>query len=152
MDDIKLRKMVKAFYTIDKFRVIFCIHAKVGSSTWFNILANNSAPEKYAHKGNSDLHLVFRRYNITSLADNIYTREDILYRLKNYYKVMPVRHPFDRLVSAYRDKLVDGSPSYRRQWGPSIMKRYRGTLTEEQRQTGKGVTFEEFIRYVLDNA
>ena len=42
--------------------------------------------------------------------------------LKTYYKFMVVRHPFDRIVSAYIDKLLPRHDGYRKQMGTKILK------------------------------
>ena len=34
-----------------------------------------------------------------------YTAEEMRHRLKHYYKYMFTRHPLDRVLSAYKDKL-----------------------------------------------
>ena len=34
-----------------------------------------------------------------------YKPSDVREKLKNYYKIISVRHPFERLVSLYKDKL-----------------------------------------------
>ena len=79
-----------------------------------------------------------------------YTVAGIRRRLKTYFKFMTVRHPFDRLVSAYKDKIVASSDSYlgglhaRR-----IKKRYRDVNATTRSQPSGNVTFAEFVRYVL---
>lgn len=58
--------------------------------------ANTTDPLSILADDSHRLH-VFRR------LDN-YTSEEIRYRLDNFMKFMFVRHPFERLLSAYRNK------------------------------------------------
>ena len=73
---------------------MFCIHAKVGTCTWKTILANNSAKAPIKQTPIRQFHYV----DVKSLNSKKYSIDDIKYRLKHYYKVMVVRHPFDRYV------------------------------------------------------
>ncbi len=50
--------------------------------------------------------------------------------LKTYYKFMVVRHPLDRLVSAYVDKLVPREDGYRKQMGTKILQMLHPHLLE----------------------
>lgn len=75
-------------------------------------------------------------------------------KLRTYTKFLFVRHPIERLVSAYRNKLVVNSTSaasFKKKYGVSIMKKYR---TRENAQNisknGHGVTFTEFVSYLTE--
>ncbi|KAK4328001.1 hypothetical protein Pmani_001572 [Petrolisthes manimaculis] len=76
------------------------------------------------------------------------------YKLRTYTKFLLVRHPMERLVSAYRNKLVRNSTSstdFKKRFGISILKKYRkgqGHLNEST--SGHGVTFSEFVSYLTD--
>ena len=65
---------------------------------------------------------------------------------------MVVRHPFERLLSAYRDKLEDhrrgvqhGTLHYYRKYGRRIVSHYRKSNSSRVEPT-----FEEFVDYLID--
>lgn len=89
---------------------------------------------------------VFRRLNN-------YTDEEIRYRLDHYLKFMFVRHPFERLLSAYRNKFnsnYSSSEYFHLRYGRQIVRQYRINASEESLTKGSDVTFNEFVRYVID--
>jgi carbohydrate 3-sulfotransferase 10 len=69
-------------------------------------------------------------------------------RLKTYFKFFIVRDPFERLISAFKDKFVHNprfEPWYRHEIAPGIIKKYRRNRTET-----RGIQFEDFVRYLGD--
>lgn len=71
---------------------------------------------------------------------------------KGYLKFLFVRHPFERLVSAYYDKFVDNRTSsvYRKNIGTQIIRQYRSHASKESLEFGHDVTFPEFVSFVID--
>lgn len=70
-----------------------------------------------------------------------------------YTKFLFVRHPFERLLSAYRNKLEqrhDSSRYFQSRFGRRIVKRYRVNATERSLRDGDDVTFAEFAAFVAD--
>ena len=81
----------------DVNKVMFCLHAKVGCSTWKWLLVNNTLPHGLTSKHKiRDIHTELWHYNLSRVGNKKYSDADIQYRLDNYYKVMVVRHPYDR--------------------------------------------------------
>ncbi len=77
----------------------------------------------------------------------------IKHGMANYTKMIFVRHPFERLVSAYRDKFADGNNSstvYQLGSGTEIVRKYRAEPSELSLKHGHDVTFPEFVSYVID--
>lgn len=78
------------------------------------------------------------------------------HKLRTYTKFLFVRHPIERLVSAYRNKLVINSTSasvFKKKYGVAIMKKYRrtdSTAHQNASKSGHGVTFAEFVSYLTD--
>ncbi|CAL4148286.1 unnamed protein product, partial [Meganyctiphanes norvegica] len=121
-----------------KFENIFCEVAHkllidtitAGATTWKNHLYTLN-PEGLTHKihtKRSEKHIRAR------LSMNRDTIEEKMYN-NTYIRVMNVRHPLDRLVSAYRDKFRDGK---------------RRPEQRAWRELGN-VTFTEFLKIVLNN-
>ena len=94
-----------------------------------------------------------------TLANNTLTMTSRLHRIGNYYKMMIVRHPLDRLLSGYLSKMV---PLYKPRRGefPFPLDVQREIITRYHRQhyeawitfqlTESLITFPEFIQYILD--
>ena len=143
------REMLHDWRVDEKHDVLVCQHQKVGLTTWYNILCNNTrSPDDKRHLYGYDC--IKNSEEVFRLDDDRYSDEDILYRLEHYYKVMTVRHPLDRLVSAYRHCFRDANHYYRTNHGTKILNKYRKNITPEQRTSGKGVWFQEFIQYIND--
>ena len=67
-----------------------------------------------------------------------------------YYSFLLTRHPFERLVATYRNKFEDPyTPYFRRHYGSDILRLFRKNLTEDEYNDGVGVTFQEFINFIL---
>ncbi|XP_061577548.1 carbohydrate sulfotransferase 8-like [Cololabis saira] len=140
------QRQVSRVYVEDGSRLLYCEVPKAGCSNWKRVLmvldgsANSTQdiPHDTAHYSN---HL--RRldsYNNTGIAE----------RLRSYTKVLFVREPFERLVSAFRDKFESPNSYYHPVFGRPIISRYRANATRHALRTGTGVTFREFVQYLLD--
>ena len=87
----------------ERIKMLFTVIPKSASTTWRSILA--AATGKVKPRGSHPNFHNIEKLNdvgITSLSDiSTVDREKIL---KTYYKVLIVRNPFDRLISAFDDK------------------------------------------------
>lgn len=84
-------------------RILYCRHAKVGTTTWLSEILNHSNVSiRSGGKSSKELHdKVPRLFNLGSLRTlrkKIHTAESFTM----------VRHPFERIVSAYKDKISIG--------------------------------------------
>ena len=73
-------------------------------------------------------------------------------KLETYTKMIVVREPLDRLVSAWGDKMahieLPQNAPYFKSFARSILRMYRKDMNEEKLKTGLGVTLDEFLRFV----
>ena len=111
--DFRTQHAEHVMFVNDKYKYVACLPHKAGSSSWKTILLNNSAEKPLP----SDFKMEKLRkdtivkskwepenFGIKRLSDyNGNARQRIL---KDYYKFMVVRHPLDRLLSCYMDKIV----------------------------------------------
>ncbi|XP_066144298.1 carbohydrate sulfotransferase 11-like isoform X2 [Euwallacea fornicatus] len=73
--------------------------------------------------------------------------------LNEYTLFLIVRHPFERLLSAYRNKFEDNITSsryFQTRYGKHIIKKYRPTATIADQNSGDSVSFTEFVTYLLN--
>ncbi|XP_038561062.1 carbohydrate sulfotransferase 8-like isoform X2 [Micropterus salmoides] len=140
------RRQVSRVYVEDRSRLLYCEVPKAGCSNWKRVLmvlggsatSTREIPHDAAHYANQLRRL--ESYNHAGIAE----------RLRSYTKVLFVREPFERLVSAFRDKFESPNSYYHPVFGRPIISRYRANATRAALRTGAGVTFREFIQYLLD--
>ncbi|RXM35237.1 Carbohydrate sulfotransferase 9 [Acipenser ruthenus] len=142
-----LSRMVSRIYVEEKHKILYCEVPKAGCSNWKRTLMvlSGLAPsiDKISHDAvhyGSHLHKL----------DN-FDVKGIYERLDSFTKVIVVRNPMERLVSAFRDKFEHPNNYYHPVFGKAIIKMYRKNATQEALTTGSGVTFKEFVQYLLDS-
>ncbi|XP_064214306.1 carbohydrate sulfotransferase 11 isoform X2 [Tribolium castaneum] len=132
-----------------KHRLLYCYVPKVACTNWKRILmvltgvtsATNvvDIPGSVAHAENSTLKLSQLRNDSIANCVNTYTT------------FIMVRHPFERLLSAYRNKFETTYTQYFRvRYGKDIIRKYRKNATKTDLETGRNVSFREFVLYILD--
>lgn len=85
------------------------------------------------------------------LTLNNFTVPEIRNMLNSYTKFLFVRHPFERLLSAYRNKFERDyvrSSYFQSRFGRYIIKNYRHNPSKESLEKGDDVTFVEFAAYL----
>ena len=142
--------VLQNIFVDDRHKVLACFVAKVACSTWKYILINATGKVNNVPPAKIPVHSrpYMRTLWLHVLGD--YTSDEIAFRLKNYYKFMVVRHPFDRLSSAYREKFGPKNDFYHKTMGKKIIKKYRKNATKKSLNKGNDVTFGEFVKFLLD--
>jgi len=137
----------------EKYHVIYSEIPKVASTNWVIFMATldgrvtvdmDSYDQKLAVVTNRPS---LARIGLRYLSDLSYSVKDSY--IKNYSKFVFVRHPYTRLVSAWIDKLNPGVDWYHRQYGRNILRLLRKNATTSVIKSGSGVTFPEFVRYLI---
>ena len=86
-----------------------------------------------------------------------YTREERKERISNYTKFLFVRHPHQRLISAYYDRLrydpSERDDNFQKIIGTEIIRRYRppNETSEDSLNLGHDVKFPEFVQFLTDH-
>jgi len=122
--------------------IVWCKVPKAGSSTWtynFLKLAGQTTNSTKIHK----------------LLRDYYPKVEDRKALKEDFKFMVVRHPFERLLSAYRDKLEDLSRDmdaregyYHNMYGKHIVAQYRDK-SDRNLTNVLEPTWREFVEYII---
>lgn len=133
---------LKEFMFDSNSKLLFCRNAKVGTTTWLQQFLELSQYKKnilmkeFGANYSKKLHrTVPGLFKITSLRNT-----NIINLAEHTTSFSMVRHPFERLVSAYQDKLVDQTdPFYTR-------------VVNHIVNTYGAVTFENFVHMILDKS
>uniref|UniRef100_A0A672ZJ38 Carbohydrate sulfotransferase n=1 Tax=Sphaeramia orbicularis TaxID=375764 RepID=A0A672ZJ38_9TELE len=140
------RDHVKQIYVEDKYKLLYCEVPKAGCSNWKRTLMVLAGQ---ASNARSITHDTVHYNNHLNRLDS-FDHKEIMHRLQTYTKVVFVREPLERLVSAYRDKFENPNNHYHNLFGKPIISKYRVNPSQEALRTGNGVTFKEFVQYLLD--
>lgn len=120
-------------------KMMWCIVPKVGSNQWKAVMGELEKLERIPKD-------IFTRAGFKYYVNYPPDKQEEMRR--TYHKFMFVRHPLERLLSAYRDKFIKKSPAFLKIYGRQIIRKYRPNATEWALETGDGVTFPEFAKYV----
>ncbi|XP_045501939.1 carbohydrate sulfotransferase 11 isoform X1 [Colias croceus] len=136
-------------YLINRqYHVIWCNIFKAASTSWmynFNLMANYTAAFLNRTK-EVPLELARKRYARPTVEMLRKAQGDSL-------TFLIVRHPLERLASAYNDKIVHAWPkSFHDKMGQRIIKKYRKATDSRPAPTERYPVFEEFVSYILDEA
>ena len=99
------RRTYKFIHVDDKYKFIFCTIPKLACTNWKRVFLaiSDTYPDKdYVMNDmpGNQVHSTHEKYCKT-LSD--YSTTEIQERLKTYKKIIFVRDPFERILSAYRD-------------------------------------------------
>ena len=177
----------KNLFILPNEHIIYCPLFKAASSSWINLLidiSNTDSLVKAKAKKHfpDDLISQAKAIGIHSLTSNvtalnesrkIFNQEYLQSTNNNTAAFIVVRHPFERLVSAFRDKLErthGNNQFYYLNWGKTIVQQFRrkaidkfgieffsssnnyGALIpvpDNRRQNSKLPSFWEFVQYLL---
>ena len=97
-------------YVNERLDVMYCHIPKVASTTFKALMACSASRTPVPTGGGLDRLSAYHspkflsEHNVTLLKR--YNESESARRVRTYFKFMAVRHPFDRLVSAWRDKIM----------------------------------------------
>nr|XP_020864928.1 carbohydrate sulfotransferase 8-like [Phascolarctos cinereus] len=137
------KQVVRQLLVEPNHRLLFCEVPKAGCSNWRRVLlllTLNLSRWDPAEVESDSLHHTRLLQRLSSFQP----RECDL-RLKHYTPVLVTRHPLERLVSAYRDKLLHSEPYYMH-LAARMRTAVRGSRDPENQ---RNLTFPEFVTFVL---
>jgi len=131
----------------DEVGVVYCSVPKVACTTWKKIFQVFYGYYKHPLdiKVSKDKVHDLRYRTFTSIS-----AKDAGLKTQMYYNFVIARHPLERVVSAFRNKLEKPFGSYFQvAYGSKILRMFRKNLTPAEYKAGKGVSFIEFVNYIL---
>ncbi|MBN3325839.1 CHSTB sulfotransferase, partial [Atractosteus spatula] len=133
----------------DRHGLLYCYVPKVACTNWKRVLMVLTGDGKYQDPLKIPANEAHIPGNLRTLSE--YSTSEINHRLRNYLKFVFVREPFERLVSAYRNKFTRKyNTAFHKRYGTKIIKRHRADPSEEALEKGDDVSFEEFVYYLVD--
>lgn len=123
----------------DNHRLIYCYVPKAACANWKRVMQVLSGKYQKVEDIQKVDHTDFKFLSS-------YSPEEVDYRLKNYFKFMFVRHPLDRLFSAWHNKFHENFLDMQKKYGVPIVKKFRENPPENPQ--GDDVTLEEFFKYL----
>ena len=134
------------FIADDSRKSLYCPISKIASTMWKNMLVRS-----HGKKGRVDLKV--HEFDYLQSNGLVYLHkmsvEDAEYRLKNYFRYIIIKHPLDRLVSAWRDGMIH-TPEYQKKFGPHIraFSRCNNTKPCPHEDPSRLIEFSEFLDYI----
>ncbi|XP_014324938.2 carbohydrate sulfotransferase 11-like isoform X1 [Xiphophorus maculatus] len=133
----------------DKHGLIYCYVPKVACTNWKRVLMVLSSNGRYSDPLAIPANEAHVAGNLRTLSD--FSVTEINQRLRSYLKFIFVREPFERLVSAYRNKFTRNyNTAFHKRYGTKIIRRHRANPQPEALEKGNDVSFREFIQYLVD--
>ena len=126
-------------YWMQKQNIAYCPSFKSATTTWFNILIKlTNHSEAYLERVRTELNRKWApipahlRY-LGAINPDRKEWSDYVSSLNHNHNLtgfMVVRHPFDRMVSAYRDKLERNNAWFQKLYGQPFVSKYRQQAVE----------------------
>lgn len=130
----------------DRYKTLFCFVPKVACGNWKRIfLVLNGQFNSTTEISGFTAH----ESGLVDTLDN-YSTNEIRLKLQTYKKIVFVREPLERVLSAYRNKFttVFHRKIFNQRVGKKIITMYRKNLTKEVTDDDH-VTFNEFVKYLI---
>ncbi|XP_056129485.1 carbohydrate sulfotransferase 11 isoform X2 [Lampris incognitus] len=133
----------------DKHSLIYCYVPKVACTNWKRVLMVLNSEGRYTDPLAIPANEAHVNGNLHTLSE--FSTPEINKRLRSYLKFVFVREPFERLVSAYRNKFTRSyNTAFHKRYGTKIIRQYRPDPQPEALEKGNDVSFKEFVQYLVD--
>lgn len=144
------QSITKHFLIEEKSKTVFCFNHKVASSTWMYFYAQVDHDPSFLKQLEKTgmAYLIANRLGPSSTTEVV---EKV--GSGNYFSFLVVRHPFDRILSAYRDRIV-AHPccGQAKQYIPKILEAHQLPISDILDANGcpkTYPTFQQFLQYLI---
>ncbi|XP_063954735.1 carbohydrate sulfotransferase 11-like [Lytechinus pictus] len=137
-------KNMNHIIVIDKLKTLYCYIPKAGCTTMKRMLLELSGHinSTYIPHEKGDIHVLAAKH-FRSLRE--FSLEDANEKIKTYRKLVFVREPFSRMLSAYRDKLESKGPFKKRCLRRMVNRDVRPMASGNE---DLNITFGNFVDYL----
>ncbi|XP_070696490.1 carbohydrate sulfotransferase 11-like isoform X2 [Pempheris klunzingeri] len=133
----------------DKHSLIYCYVPKVACTNWKRVLMVLTSDGRYTDPLSIPANEAHVAGNLRTLSE--FSVPEINQRLRSYLKFIFVRDPFERLVSAYRNKFTRSyNTAFHKRYGTKIIRQHRANPEPKALEKGNDVSFQEFVQYLVD--
>jgi len=151
--DTTANSLSQIFYD-DNFKLVLCTVPKAGTTNWQRVLStlkSNFTTRPEAWKGQKIYKQANRLSKFLPDSDSV-TQYELAKKVndEDFLKVVSVRHPLTRLLSAWRDKfqMVESSKYWHKKYGNFIRSKY--SRTDDVDDPDHYVTWLSFLRYIAN--
>lgn len=144
-----------AYLVVQNFQTLRCINLRllydlqVACTNWKRVLMVLNSDGRYRDPLAIPANEAHVASNLHTLSE--FSVPEINQRLRSYLKFIFVREPFERLVSAYRNKFTRSyNTAFHKRYGTKIIRRHRLDPKPEALEKGNDVSFPEFVQYLVD--
>ncbi len=142
---LQFRERLQTTFVNDDYKLLVTVVYKTGSEGW-----KNTMKQLFERGQNVSQKLLGSKSGIVTLSDvsNKLGAKAVSYRLQNYFSVIFVRHPYSRLLSAYRSKFVRLPNQFYVNKARGIIRRVRkGSIPKDRTPD---LQFPEIVEYVAN--
>ena len=132
-------------------KLVYCYLPKVGSTTFKTLLRDASSAPR-AREANAHSYQEMAKFAGLPKMNTLPLNETLaIINSPEYLKFIIVRHPFDRLLSVYRDKFIGNETEFTAGIAVGIFQEMRGWNETHAVQVAQGTerpSWEEFVTYM----
>ncbi|XP_071530372.1 carbohydrate sulfotransferase 11-like [Panulirus ornatus] len=142
---------LRHIYVDDTRRILYCSAQKVASTAWKKVWLRLTSPPQTKTVSSTNRHDIHLRSQQNMLIQPKF--EDVWQdMLASYRKFLFVRHPFERVVSAYRDKIQFVKDMEDSEIPQSIRKKISQNLgaSASRAAAEEVVGFPEFVKFIVE--
>ncbi|XP_072032720.1 carbohydrate sulfotransferase 11-like isoform X2 [Amphiura filiformis] len=140
-----LRARLRTTFVNDDYKLLVTVVYKTGSQGWKKLLKqlyergrNVSQKTLGSEDGLYTLSQVKKQYGLNAVVN----------RLKNYFSIIFVRHPYTRMLSAYKEKLVKMPNKFYEKKSRGIIRQVRSIPLPDSKTPD--LKFDEFVQFVAN--
>ena len=144
-------KRLNRLWVDEKHKIVYCNIPKVASTNWYRVFLKFAGMNATMVNEASlyDIHSNLKKNYLRRLADFGSEQREII--MRNYFKFMFVRNPLDRLLSAFKDRLLLKHGNAYFTEGLQIFKTFRSKkeIKSYGKEGTKAIQFEEFLQWII---